>query len=60
MAQPLVSEISKRYKLRLFKKHLKDNSSIIEVGAGSGGFSKQLRKYGYVVTTLFVNTNNTH
>ncbi len=50
--QPLLSEISRRNKLRLLKKHCPQGCSILEVGTGSGWFAEQLRKAGYNVTTL--------
>jgi 2-polyprenyl-3-methyl-5-hydroxy-6-metoxy-1,4-benzoquinol methylase len=52
MRQPLISEISKRRKLTLLKRHLSLGAVILEVGAGSAWFSQQLRKSGYNVTTL--------
>ena len=52
MQQPLISEISRKHKLKLLLKYLRSGASILEVGAGSAWFSEQLRKRGYVVTTL--------
>ena len=52
MKQPLVSEISRRRKLRLLARHLRPGASVLEVGAGSGWFSQRLREMGHHVTTL--------
>lgn len=52
--QPLLSEISRRNKLRLLKEHCPQGCSILEVGTGSGWFAEQLRETGYKVTTLDV------
>lgn len=52
MQQPLISEISRRRKLKLLLDNLKPSVSILEVGAGSGWFSEQLRDNGHSVTTL--------
>jgi 2-polyprenyl-3-methyl-5-hydroxy-6-metoxy-1,4-benzoquinol methylase len=52
MKQPIVSEISRRRKLRLLMKFLQPGASVLEVGAGSGWFSGQLRDHGYAVTTF--------
>lgn len=50
--QPLLSEISRRNKLRLLKKNCPLGCSILEVGTGSGWFAEQLREAGYNVTTM--------
>ena len=50
--KPHVSEISRRRKLNLLRSIFPSGSSILEVGAGSGWFSGQLREAGYRVTTM--------
>ncbi|MBN1186860.1 MAG: methyltransferase domain-containing protein [Bacteroidales bacterium] len=50
--QPLLSEISRRCKLKLLLNHIESNSTILEVGSGDGWFSKQLRKCNHKVCTL--------
>ncbi|MFC1597606.1 class I SAM-dependent methyltransferase [Planctomycetota bacterium] len=52
MTQPLLSEISRRRKLKLLKDHLPAGASVMEVGTGSGWFAERLRESGYAVTTL--------
>lgn len=52
MQQPLISEISRKRKLKLLLDNLEPSVSILEVGAGSGWFSNQLRNNGHTVTTL--------
>lgn len=52
LQQPLISEISRKRKLRLLLDNLEPSVSILEVGAGSGWFSDQLRNNGHAVTTL--------
>jgi 2-polyprenyl-3-methyl-5-hydroxy-6-metoxy-1,4-benzoquinol methylase len=50
--QPILSEISRKRKLKLLLKHLKPESHILEVGAGDGWFSSQLRQHGHRAVTL--------
>jgi len=50
--QPILSEISRRRKLKLLLKYLKPQSYILEVGAGDGWFSSQLRQHGHLTVTL--------
>lgn len=50
--QPVVSELSRRSKLRLLLRHLPPLSSVLEVGAGEGWFAAQLGARGHRVTTL--------
>ena len=50
--QPLLSAISRRNKLRLLVKHFMPGCTILEVGAGSGWFTGQLREGGFRVITL--------
>jgi 2-polyprenyl-3-methyl-5-hydroxy-6-metoxy-1,4-benzoquinol methylase len=52
MTQPLISELSRRNKLKIFLKHVSPNSSILEVGRGDGWFSSQLQNHGHRVTSL--------
>ncbi|MBX2870146.1 MAG: class I SAM-dependent methyltransferase [Acidiferrobacterales bacterium] len=52
MKQPLLSEISRRNKLRLLSNHLKPGMEILEIGSNAGWFTEQLRAKGYSVTTL--------
>lgn len=52
MKQPILSEISRRSKLKLLKRYLPAGASVLEVGAGSGWFAGRLRESGYAVTTL--------
>ena len=51
MKQPILSEISRRRKLKLLMKHLGPGGSVLEVGAGSGWFSERLREQGITVKT---------
>lgn len=51
MTPPLLSELSRRSKLKLLLERLAAHSSILEVGSGSGWFSRRLRESGYAVTT---------
>ncbi|MDI6698220.1 MAG: class I SAM-dependent methyltransferase [Candidatus Saccharicenans sp.] len=48
----MISELSRREKLKLLLKHLKPQSLLLEVGAGDGWFSIRLRQRGYQVVTL--------
>ncbi|HOP60561.1 MAG TPA: class I SAM-dependent methyltransferase [Candidatus Saccharicenans sp.] len=50
--QPILSEISRRRKLKLLLKYLKPESYILEVGAGDGWFSSQLKQHGHRAVTL--------
>ncbi|MGB9836545.1 MAG: class I SAM-dependent methyltransferase [Candidatus Saccharicenans sp.] len=50
--QPILSEISRRAKLKLLLKHLNPRSLILEVGAGDGWFADKLRQSGHRVITL--------
>lgn len=50
--QPLLSSISRSNKLRRLEKYFVPGCSILEVGAGSGWFSAQLREAGFSVTTF--------
>lgn len=50
--QPMLSRISRQRKLRLLKKHFPPGCSILEVGAGGGWLSGQLREAGFRVTTI--------
>lgn len=52
MAQPLISDLSRRNKLKLFVKHAPKNASVLEVGRGDGWFSARLKEKGFRVTTL--------
>jgi 2-polyprenyl-3-methyl-5-hydroxy-6-metoxy-1,4-benzoquinol methylase len=52
MQQPLISEISRKRKLKLLLKNLRPGASILEVGAGLGWFAQRLKESGYDVTTL--------
>jgi 2-polyprenyl-3-methyl-5-hydroxy-6-metoxy-1,4-benzoquinol methylase len=52
MKQPLLSEISRLKKLKLFTEHVAPGASVLEVGAATGFFSEDLRERGYKVTTL--------
>lgn len=49
---PLLSEISRRRKLSLFSRHLRPQALVLEVGAGSGWFTRRLRERGYQVVAL--------
>jgi 2-polyprenyl-3-methyl-5-hydroxy-6-metoxy-1,4-benzoquinol methylase len=49
---PVLSEISRRRKLKLIVDHCRPQDAILEVGAGSGWLAARLRERGYQVTTL--------
>ena len=50
--QPFVSKISRGSKLNILLKYLRPNSSILEVGAGSGWFAQRLSDKGHNVIML--------
>ena len=50
--QPLVSELSRRRKLDTLARLLPTGAKILEVGAGDGWFSAQLRTRGHHTTTI--------
>ena len=50
--QPLLSEMSRRAKLRLLLKHAPPRATVLEVGPGSSWFARQLRQRGFRVTTI--------
>jgi 2-polyprenyl-3-methyl-5-hydroxy-6-metoxy-1,4-benzoquinol methylase len=50
--QPIVSEISRRRKLKLLTKFISPQSTVLEVGAGDNWCANNLRSLGYKVTTL--------
>jgi 2-polyprenyl-3-methyl-5-hydroxy-6-metoxy-1,4-benzoquinol methylase len=50
--QPLLSEISRRRKLNFITNYLQPNALILEVGAGTGWFSKRLKDRGFQVVSL--------
>ena len=50
--QPLLSEISRKRKLELLLRYLRPGMRVMEVGANTGWFTRQLRQRGYDVTTL--------
>jgi hypothetical protein len=52
MRQPLLSDLSRRSKLRLLLQVVPEPARILEVGRGDGWFSQQLREQGYSVTTM--------
>jgi hypothetical protein len=49
---PLLSELSRRLKCALVKRHLPAHSRVLEVGAGDGWFAERLRQCGHDVVTL--------
>ena len=50
--QPLLSEISRKRKLDLFTKYLRPNAMVLEVGAGTGWFTRRLRDRGFQAVSL--------
>lgn len=52
MSYHIISDISRRLKLKVLLKHLQYGASILEVGSGFGWFSEQLITNGYKVTTI--------
>ena len=50
--QPLLSELSRRRKLRLFTGVVSSGARVLEVGGGSGWFTLRLRELGYAAETL--------
>lgn len=49
---PLLSELSRRNKVALLDRHLTAESSILEIGSGSGWCSQHLKGAGHHVTTI--------
>ncbi len=52
---PLLSSISRKMKVGLLLAHLSPESTILEVGSGSGWLNDELSKHGYRATTLDIN-----
>ena len=52
---PLLSSISQKMKVKLLLAHLSPESTILEVGAGSGWLNDELSKHGLHATTLDIN-----
>ncbi len=50
--QPFLSEISRKYKLKMFYRFVKSGKSVLEIGSGSGWFTARLRDQGFDVTTI--------
>lgn len=48
----LLSEISKRNKIGLVKKHLKPGDKILEIGSKDGWFAEAMRAEGFQVSTM--------
>ncbi len=50
--QPILSELSRKRKLKLLLKYLTPAAQVLEVGAGDGWFSDRLKRRGYHSVTL--------
>jgi 2-polyprenyl-3-methyl-5-hydroxy-6-metoxy-1,4-benzoquinol methylase len=49
---PILSDISRKNKLKLFSKVLNQNDLVLEVGSGEGWFAQQLKKMGHRVVSV--------
>jgi len=49
--QPLLSELSRRRKLKMLAEQLPAKSTVLEIGCGDGWFTRGLRALGYEVTS---------
>ena len=50
--QPLISELSRRFKLSLLLRYLGVGDRVLEIGSGSGWFAEKLRANNIQVVTI--------